>query len=412
MAASNNWAGNYEFRAETTAIPNNVDEVQALVGAAGTVKAQGTRHSFNDIADSKQVIVSTQNLRAIRSMDVAAKTVTIDGGVTYGQLCAALPEVGLALPNLASLPHISVAGAVATGTHGSGQRNGNLATSVIAIELVIGDGSVVSLKRGDPDFVGAVVNIGALGIVTGITLQLEETFNIRQDIYLDLPIESLFENFDAIQFAAYSVSLFTDWQGDAINQVWLKSRDLYTARPQDFYGARLADRKLHPIAQVSPENCTDQLGVPGLWSERLAHFKLEFTPSHGAELQSEYIFPRGQVVPALQAIQRIQQEIAELLLISEIRTIAADDLWLSPNYHQDSVAVHFTWQPRQAEVLALLPKIETALAPFGARPHWGKLFVTDPSHLYPKFQDFVTLSQRLDPTGKFRNDFTARLAGL
>ena len=412
MAASNNWAGNYEFRAKTTATPTTVEAVQALVRAADTVKAQGTRHSFNDIADTKQVIVSTQNLRAIRSIDVEAKTVTIDGGVTYGQLCAALPEVGLALPNLASLPHISVAGAVATGTHGSGQRNGNLATSVIALELVIGDGSVVSLKRGEPDFVGAVVNIGALGIVTRMTLQLEEAFNIRQDIYLDLPIESLFENFDAIQSAAYSVSLFTDWQGDAINQAWLKSRDLDSARSQDFYGARLADRKLHPIAQVSPENCTDQLGVPGLWSERLAHFKLEFTPSHGAELQSEYIFPRGQVVPALQAIQRIQEEIAELLLISEIRTIAADDFWLSPNYHQDSVAVHFTWQPRQAEVLALLPKIETALAPFGARPHWGKLFVTDPSRLYPKFHDFVTLSHRLDPTGKFRNDFTARLAGL
>ncbi len=412
MSAGKNWAGNYEFQAKSIAVPHTVADVQAVVHAAECVKARGTRHSFNDIADSPATILSTENLNQIRSIDSEAKTVTIDGGVTYGQLCSILPDQGLALPNLASLPHISVAGAVATGTHGSGEKNGNLGTSVIGIELVTGDGSLVTLQRGESDFEGAVASIGALGIVTGLTLQLEDSFNIRQDIYLNLPVESLFDHFDAIQDAAYSVSLFTDWQGDAINQVWLKSRDLDSARLDVFFGATKATRKMHPIAEVAPENCTDQLGVPGLWSERLAHFKLEFTPSHGEELQSEYIFPRAQVVPALHALRQIQDEIAELLLISEIRTIAGDNLWLSPNYQQDSVAVHFTWQPRQAEVMALLPKIESALSPFSARPHWGKLFVSDPSSLYPRWNDFVALAKRMDPAGKFQNRFTSRLAGL
>jgi len=412
MSAGKNWAGNYEFQAETVAKPSTVAEVQTVVRNAARIKARGTRHSFNDIADSPVTIISTENLNQIRSIDRQAKTVTIDGGVTYGQLCSTLPGLGLALPNLASLPHISVAGAVATGTHGSGEKNGNLGTSVIGIELVAGDGSLTTFQRGDSDFEGAVANIGALGIVTGLTLQLEDSFNIRQDIYLNLPIDSLFEHFDAIQDSAYSVSLFTDWQGDAINQVWLKSRDLDSTRPDEFFGATKATRKMHPIAEVSPENCTDQLGVPGVWSERLAHFKLEFTPSHGEELQSEYIFPRAHVIPALTALRDIQKEISELLLISEIRTIASDELWLSPNYQQDSVAVHFTWQPRQPEVLALLPKIEAALAPFSARPHWGKLFIADPSSRYPRWNDFVALANRMDSTGKFRNAFTSRLAGL
>jgi xylitol oxidase len=412
MAATKNWAGNYEFKAETRVSPTTVAEVQQVVRNATKVKAQGTRHSFNDIADSSNTIVSTENLREVRSINPEAKTVTIDGGVTYGQLCAELPKAGLALPNLASLPHISVAGAIASGSHGSGEKNGNLATSVVEIELVNGAGDLITLRRGDPDFPGAVVNLGALGVVTSLTLQLEDSFNIRQDIYLNLPVESLYENFDAIQNAAYSVSLFTDWKGDHMNQVWLKSRDLDSPRPQEFFGASLATRKMHPIAEVSPENCTDQLGVPGPWSERLAHFKLEFTPSHGAELQSEYILARTHVIAALTALTEIQDEIADLLLISEIRTIAADDLWLSPNYQQDSVAVHFTWQPRQADVLALLPKIEAALGPFAARPHWGKLFVKDPSPLYPRWNDFVGLAHRLDPTCKFQNGFTSRLADL
>jgi xylitol oxidase len=336
----------------------------------------------------------------------------VEAGVRYGEFCKQIHDAGFAIHNLASLPHISVAGACATATHGSGVANGNLATAVSALELVKANGEVVTLVRDkDPDFAGAVVGLGALGVVTKITLDLIPAFNVRQDVYLNLPMTQLESHFDEIMSSGYSVSLFFDWQTDNINQVWMKSivkENESKAAAPTFFGATLADRNVHPIIELSAENCTEQMGIAGPWYERLPHFKMNFTPSSGEELQAEYFVPRQHAVEAIKAVATLRDEIKPVLMITEIRTIDADNLWMSPCYHQQCVAIHFTLKQEIDAVNALLPKIEERLAPFNVRPHWGKLFTISPETLksrYEKMEDFKELITRYDPDGKFRNEF-------
>jgi xylitol oxidase len=408
-----NWAGNLTYSTDSVASPKTVEEVQDVVKKMDKLRTLGTRHCFNRIADSKYNLLSTKNLNAILGVDTQAKTVTVEGGIRYGELCQVIHEKGFAIHNLASLPHISVAGACATATHGSGVTNGNLATSVVAIEFVTGNGDVISLsqqKDGDT-FFGAVVALGCIGVVTKVTLAMVPTFSMQQEVYLNLPISQLENHFDEIMSAGYSVSLFTDWQTPNINQVWIKrtidAGQIYKA-PTEFFGATLATKNVHPIIEISAENCTDQMSVPGPWYERLPHFKMGFTPSSGEELQAEYFVPRRNAVEAIKAVQTLKDDIKPLLMISEIRTIAADELWMSPCYHQDSVAIHFTLNQNTDGVMRLLPKIEEKLAPFGVRPHWGKLFTINPGVLasrYERLNDFRALISQYDPEGKFRNDF-------
>jgi xylitol oxidase len=347
------------------------------------------------------------------ALDSNARTVTIDAGVTYGQLSPYLHGKGFALHNLASLPHISVAGACSTATHGSGEKNGNLSTAVSALEMVTADGEIAKLSRQQDGeaFRGAVVGLGALGVITKVTLDIQPTYMMRQYVYESLPLSAVKDHFDAIESSAYSVSLFTDWQNQRINEVWIKSRDekghAFDAT-SEFFGAKRATRNLHPIAELSPENCTEQMGVPGPWYERLPHFRMGFTPSAGKELQSEYFVPRQHAVEAILAVERLRDQVSPHLLISEIRAIAADDLWLSPCHKQSCVTIHFTWKQDWPAVSKLLPVIEKELAPFDARPHWGKLFTTSPAVLkssYKKLPDFIQLSKKYDPQGKFRNQF-------
>jgi xylitol oxidase len=328
-------------------------------------------------------------------------------------LCPYLDGKGFALHNLASLPHISVAGACSTATHGSGQRNGNLATAASALEIVTADGKIVNLsrERDGETFSGAVVGLGALGVITKVTLDIQPSFMIRQYVYENLPLSELKEHFDAIESSGYSVSLFTDWQKQRINELWIKSRveegQAFHATPE-FFGAKLATRNLHPIAELSAENCTEQMGVPGPWYERLPHFRMGFTPSAGKELQSEYFVPRQHAVEAILAVERLRDQVGPSLLITEIRTVAADNLWMSPCYQQDCVTIHFTWKPDWPAVSKLLPVIEKELAPFNARPHWGKLFTISPAELkriYKKMREFVELGKQYDPQGKFRNEY-------
>jgi xylitol oxidase len=347
------------------------------------------------------------------AIDSAKRTVTVGAGITYGQLCPYLDSQGFALHNLASLPHISVAGACSTATHGSGEKNGNLATAASGLEMVTASGEVVNLSREQDGekCAGAVVGLGALGVITKVTLDIQPTFMMRQYVYENLPISELKDHFDAIESSAYSVSLFTDWQKRRINEVWIKSRieegKAFQAAPE-FFGAKLATRNLHPIAELSAENCTEQMGVPGPWYERLPHFRMGFTPSAGKELQSEYFVPRQHAVEAILAVERLSDQVSPSLLISEIRAIAADTLWMSPCYKQDCVTIHFTWKPDWPAVSKLLPVIEKELVPFNARPHWGKLFTTSPAELrrlHKKMPEFIELSKTFDPYGKFRNQF-------
>ncbi|MGW5721110.1 FAD-binding protein [Amycolatopsis sp. NPDC003865] len=403
-----NWAGNHAYAADAVVAPRTVDEVRAAVAGASRVKALGSRHCFNDIADSPGGVLL--DLRALEvPLEFHDGSVTVGGSARYGDFAGQLHAAGFALPNLASLPHITVAGSVATGTHGSGRRQPGLAAAVSGVELVTADGDLRTFTRADPEFAGVVVGLGAFGVVTRLTLDVVPAFDVRQDVFDALPWEAASRHFDEIEDAGYSVSMFTNWVNDTIDQVWVKSRvDAFTARP-GLFGAVPADGPRHPAhaAGIAADNGTPQQGVPGPWHERLPHFALAFTPSVGDELQTEYFVPYADAVAAIEAVREIGDLVAPLLLVSEIRAIAGDELWLSPCHGGDRVALHFTWQPRQPEVEAVLPVLEERLAPFGARPHWGKLFHAVGGE-YPRLADFRALAGKLDPGGKFRNPFLER----
>jgi xylitol oxidase len=408
-----NWAGNLTYSTSKVHHPTTVEDVQAVIQQCAKLRVMGSRHSFNTIADSPANLVSLDALNKVVALDKTAHTITVESGMRYGDIASYLHENGYALFNLASLPHITIVGACATATHGSGIKNRSLASAVSAIEFVDGKGDVVTVSRSkNPEvFEGTVVNLGALGVVTKLTLDLLPTFQMKQAVYLDLPMADLQQHFETIQEQGYSVSLFTDWRNKNIGEVWIKSiveESGNLSSPNELFGAKQASGNVHPISGQSAENVTEQLDIPGTWYERMPHFKMGFKPSAGAELQSEYFVPIENAYAAMMAIEKLQEEISPYLYISEIRTIAADDYWLSPFYRRSSVAFHFTWKQETAAVMNLLPLIEAQLAPFSPRPHWGKLFTLSPKHLqaqYARLGDFRQLMRQYDPAGKFRNAF-------
>jgi xylitol oxidase len=403
-----NWAGNYVYRAEKLHRPSTIEQLQETIAQTPALRVLGSRHSFNDIADSSE-LVTLEDMPGDVVFDHAAGTVSFNAALKYGELVGALGAKGVALHNLASLPHISVAGAVATATHGSGDANGNLATAVAGLELVTSEGEVVEVSRGEADFDGLVVGLGALGAVTRITLDVEPAYEVRQRVFEGLGWEELFGHFDGITSCGYSVSVFTGW-GETVDQVWVKSRvtEEPERRREDLFGAVAATVDRHPILGLDATSCTPQLGRPGLWSDRLPHFRMGFTPSSGDELQSEYLIPRRRAVEAIEAVRGLAGGIRPVLQVSEIRSVAADRLWMSPSYGEDTVCIHFTWKPEREAVGEVLVELEAALAPFEARPHWGKLFDADAAAiapLYERMPDFVGLIERLDPRGAFRNSW-------
>ena len=403
-----NWAGNYTYRAQKLHRPSTIEQMQEIIANAPGVRVLGSRHSFNDIADSSELI-TLEAMPMDVVVDHVANTVSFNAALKYGELAETLNAEGVALHNLASLPHISVAGAVATATHGSGDTNGNLATAVAGLELVTSGGEIIEASRGEPDFEGLVVGLGALGALTRITLDVEPAYEVRQRVFEGLSWEALFEHFDEITSSGYSVSVFTRW-GETIDQVWVKSR--VTDEPEqvedDLFGAIAAEVDRHPIIELNATNCTPQLGRPGLWSDRLPHFRMGFTPSSGEELQSEYLFPRRYAVEAIEALRALADRIQPILQVSEIREVASDGLWMSMNYGEDTVGIHFTWKPERDAVEDVLVQLEAALVPFEARPHWGKLFNADAAAiapLYERMPDFISLVERLDPRGAFSNSW-------
>ena len=407
-----NWAGNITFGAARLHRPSSVEELRRIVAGAESVRALGTGHSFNRIADTDGDLVRLDGLPERVDVDRAASTVTVSAGLRYARVAERLHAEGYALANLASLPQISVAGACTTATHGSGNGRPSLAAAVAALRLVGPDGRLTELRRERPQdrLDGAVVALGALGVVTDVTLDVEPTYDVAQWVYTGLSGDRLDENFEEISAAAYSVSVFTDWASDD-SQIWLKRR---TDREgaghlgRTWLGTRLADGPLHPIPGISPAHCTEQLGVPGPWHRRLPHFRPDFTPSSGAELQSELLLPRAAAREAFEAVRRLGHRIAPVLQTAEIRTVAADGLWLSPAYRQESVALHFTWTEDAAAVLPVLEAVEEQLLPLGARPHWGKVTTVAPGDLaarYERAADFTRLMLDHDPAGKMRNAF-------
>ncbi|MER7969543.1 MULTISPECIES: FAD-binding protein [unclassified Streptomyces] len=408
-----NWAGNITYAAREVCRPRSPEALAALVADSARIRVLGSGHSFNRIAEPgpEGVLLSLAELEPVIDVDTAARTVRVSGGVRYAELAREVHAHSLALPNMASLPHISVAGSVATGTHGSGTGNGPLASSVREVELVTADGSTLVLGRDDARFGGAVTALGALGVVTALTLDLEPAFEVEQHLFTELPLAGL--DFEAVAGWAYSVSLFTDWRREGFRQVWLKRR---TDQPlADFPWAAPATVALHPVPGVPGVNCTEQFGVAGPWHERLPHFRAEFTPSSGKELQSEYLLPREHALEALAALDAVRETIAPVLLTCEVRTVAADAQWLSPAYGRDSVAFHFTWVDDLAAVLPVVGRVEAALDPFAPRPHWGKVYSVPGSVVrgrYPRLGEFRALAEALDPEGKFANAFVRDALGV
>lgn len=399
---SANWAKSYRYHYRDCVFPASMDELRAAVAASPRLKVLGSRHSFNAIADGDRAMVLTRMPFDPRVSD-DRRSVSIAGHATYGELAKFLAGHGLAIHNLASLPHISIAGAIATATHGSGGRNGNLATAVSGLEFVTADGNVTAVRRGEADFDGMVVHLGALGVVTRVMLDVQPAFDITQTVYEGLTQRALCDNLDAIMDGGYSVSVFATWRGDSA-QIWVKDTASPAAIPATLHGATLAAVKRHPILEMDPVNATDQLSVPGPWSDRLPHFKMGFTPSNGDEIQSEFHVRRIHGAAAIEALARIRDKFAPLIQVTEFRAVAADELWLSPQYGRDTLSLHFTWLPDEAGVNAAVRHVEEALAPFGALPHWGKVF--SPAHVgarYPMLPSFRKLRDRLDPTAKFSN---------
>jgi alditol oxidase len=431
-----NWAGNIVFGAPDFYRPASLGQLQAVVARASRIRVLATGHSFSDLADSAGAQVTLAGMPPEVSVDSAASRARVSAGLSYAELAAALDRQGFALRNLASLPHISVAGACATATHGSGAANQNLAAAVAGLTLVTADGDLLELTRGEDGFDGAVVHLGALGVVSSLLLDLVPSFDVAQRVYTDLPLAVLDDHFAGLMASGYSVSMFTDWRAPRLTQIWIKQRlGTSSGAPAPagspaswpdaswpeaswpdapWFTATPAPAARHPVPGMSPDACTQQLGVPGRWYERLPHFRPGLRPSAGAELQSEYLLPVAHAVPALHALNEIRDQLAPVLQICEIRAVAADELWLSPSYRQDCVAVHFTWIADTAAVLPVVTRAEQQLAPFAPRPHWGKVFTTAPEALRSRYQrlpDFLALMRRLDPSGKFRNAYTARWLG-
>ena len=401
-----NWAGNITFTPDQVNAPKTVEQLQELVARSRRVRALGTGHSFNRIADTDGVLVTARELRTELEIDAERGMATLPAGARYGEVAAALHERGWALPNLGSLPHISVAGACATGTHGSGNGNRCQAAAVRAVELVRADGELVTLADGEDGFGGAALNLGALGVVTRMTLALEPTYDVAQEVWLDAPLERVLEHYAEIAASAYSVSLFNDpGTPGRMDQIWVKRRN---DAPVDGtrWGATAATEDVHPIAGQDARAATVQRGRPGPWHERLPHFRASFTPSSGDEQQSEFFVDRADGPAAIEAV--VALELRDALQVNEFRTIAADDLWLSPFHDRESTALHFTWHDDDGLVQAALERVRAALAPFDPRPHWGKVFAFDRDEVqrhYPRLADFRALAERFDPDRKFGNEF-------
>lgn len=410
-----NWARNFTYATNKFKYPACLNEVLEIVKTNSKLKILGSRHCFNKIADSNDLILSTDYLDQVISIDRKANTVTVQGGIKYGILAPYLDSQGFALHNLASLPHISIAGSISTATHGSGMKNGNLATAVLALEFILADQKslMVDKESANDQLNACLVGLGAIGVISSVTLKIQPCYQMSQQVFLNLPFEQLDANFNEILSCAYSVSLFTDWQTNVISQVWLKNRvgGVINEYADEFFGARPAKGNMHPIAGHSAEFSTEQSGVEGKWYERLPHFKMGFTPSSGQELQTEYFVAHHHGLAAIKAIRVLKNTLGPYLLVSEIRTVASDNIWMSPCYKRASVALHFTWKPDWENVKNILPLIEEALRPFHPRPHWGKMFTLTPAAVrqeYEKLPDFRQLATMYDPEGKFRNEFLDR----
>lgn len=414
MTGNINWAGNLVYSTERVQRPQSLGEVQDVVRNAKRVHAVGSRHSFTPIADSDSEQISLRAMKRVVAIDAAARTVTVEGGITYGELAPVLHEAGFAIRNTASLTTVTIAGATASATHGSGNSNQNLAGAVRGVKIVTAGGEIASFTRGDPEFDGVVVSLGALGVIAELTLDIQPTFEARQEVYTGLSFETLADNFDDIMGGGYSVSLFHNWTGDVVPQVWVKSLASAPRHVGNYFGAVTATERWHPMPGFDAATVTEQMGVHGPWHLRLPHVRDEMMATSGNEIQAEYFVPRAQAGAALRAVKSVQERMDKVMLVGEIRTVAADTMWLSTAFERDCVAIHFAFRRDWPGIKAVLPDVEAVLRPFAPRPHWGKVFTLPAAEVqsrYPRLEQFRTLRKTLDPHGKFGNAFIDEYIG-
>ncbi len=408
-----NWARNLEFSAGEFLEINSISQLQEVINNSDKVKVLGTGHSFSPIADTSGSLISIKKLDPEIHIDSKMQTVSVSAGTSYAQLARYLEANGWALENLASLGEITVAGAIMTGTHGSGSSNTVLSNAVVEIEMILASGEKLLLNQQNlEEFNGFIVSFGALAVFTRLKLKIVKSFSIKQIVYENITSKSVSEYFDEIFDNAYSVSYFNSWAKNSTGQIWMKflsDKDTSTL-PKNAFGGNLAVANQHPVKVNDPSTCTEQMGAPGKWLYRLPHFKLDSSPASGDEVQTEYLVDRKYVKEYIEELSLIGDEIADKVYATEIRTIKADNLWLSGAYERPTVGFHFTWK-KSADIETFLPKIEQILGQNGGRPHWGKLFSTNKNQLitrYPKFSNFQQLLKKYDPDGKFRNQFIDR----
>ncbi|MFJ2978017.1 D-arabinono-1,4-lactone oxidase [Curtobacterium sp. NPDC087082] len=406
-----NWSGTVTYTAERVLRPSSIDEAAEIVARSPRVHGLGTRHSFNDAPDAPGVLLDLTGIPTDLAVDAVRRTVTMGAGTRYGVVAPEIDRAGFALHNTGSLPHISIAGAIATGTHGSGTALGSLSTAVRSFEVLGPDGSARTIDRDDPAFDGAVLHLGLLGVLTRVTLDVEPSYRMRQDTYGPIPWDTFTAHVAEVHAAATSVCSYTVF-GDTVSEVLLKSRvpdgDDDVAVPDELFGA--------PRLPGSPGDGhhTARDGSVGPWWDRLPHFPIDSVPSHGSEVQSEHFVPLRHAGAALDAVRTMAARIQPHLHVCELRTMAADPFWLSPTQGEDVLCIAFTWQKHPVEVAALLPDLEALLAPFDGRPHWGKMSSLDAAAiagLYPRLADFRDLVAAADPERTFASSFGERVLG-
>lgn len=417
---NHNWSGTVQYESSSLHFPRSSEALARIIKENDRVKVLGTGHAFSRIADTTGAHISLDEMKAIFPIDHEHQTVSFEAGVTFKELAEYLERQGYAIANYASLPHISIAGAIATATHGSGEKNGSLATLVREFELVDGRGEVHHISKDKtPDlFAASVVSLGVLGVVTRITLDILPRFTIRQDVYKNVDAQTVLDSFDEVQDMGYSVSLFTKWQNPkSLEKLWIKSIVEDPARefPQMLFGGTWSNENLHPCSGESAERCTPQCGVSHSANYSLPHFLGEETPSSGNEIQTEFFVPRSKTQEAMQALLNNGHIFTDdIIHVSEVRTIAPDNHWMSPFYEQESVGIHFTWKnepEKLASVISQVQKIlQDAIGDTPLRAHWAKVHnLSDIRSSLPRFDDFRGLIRVYDPQGKFRNGYSVRL---
>uniref|UniRef100_A0A915D0Y3 FAD-binding PCMH-type domain-containing protein n=1 Tax=Ditylenchus dipsaci TaxID=166011 RepID=A0A915D0Y3_9BILA len=410
-----NWGGNFNFSTQDIKYPTTTAGVQQLVKECkGKIRPVGTRHSFSEIANTNDTLICLVHMNLILSVDPSVPSVTVQAGITYTDLIPFLQSIGLAIPMMASLGEISIAGAINTAVHGSGAGIGNLATQVLGLQMVLADGSVVQYSKGqnDTELAAATVGLGALGIVTQVTLQAQPTYNLAINVFENMDMSVLDTQLYNITHSGYAINMWSTFGTPGVlDQVWITTKvdsngvNAY-GNVSQLYGAPAATAQSSPIAALPPTYVVPQMGIVGPYYERLTDYDLGLSGQEGQQTQSEYYVDFDDFVPALKALQTLSAEINAVVYVALFRITEKDELWMSPQYKKTTMAIHFSWQPKLDQVMALLPKIEAALAPFNPIPHWGKLYTLKPEQylpLLPKYPEWREQVELHDPTHKFRN---------